>query len=142
MRFIPGELHLCILALLSSRPMHGYELMGELQNRLGPRYKASPGSIYPALSALETEGLIEATEEGERRVYELTADGAQAYVRRAQRVAAMEARLGIKIANGLDVVLARLARRVWAVAPKVEETQIEHVLEDAAARIESMAEGR
>jgi DNA-binding PadR family transcriptional regulator len=129
-----------LLALLSQRPMHGYELMAELTERLAHRYRASPGSIYPALQALESEGLIAAQSDGDRRVYELTGEGARAYVKRASRIAAMEARLGIRIASGLDMVLARLARRIWAVAPRVEEKDIERVLEQAALEIESMAE--
>jgi DNA-binding PadR family transcriptional regulator len=129
-----------LLALLSRQPMHGYELMAELQSRLGRRYKASPGSIYPALSSLESEGLIEAKTDGDRRVYELTGEGARAFTRRADRIAAMEARLGLRIASGLDMVLARLGQRVWAAAPYVEEARIEDVLEQAARDIEGLAD--
>jgi DNA-binding PadR family transcriptional regulator len=141
MRFGHGELHLFLLALLSQRPMHGYELMAELQSRLGRRYRASPGSIYPALQALEAEGLIAAQDDGDRRVYQLTTDGAKAYTKRAPRIASMEARLGIKVATGLDAVLARFSRRVWAAAQTVDEGRIERVLDAAAAEIEGLAEG-
>ncbi len=140
MRFISGELHLCILALLTARPMHGYELMAELQARFGRRYRASPGSIYPALVALESEGLIAATEDGDRRVYELTAEGTAAYAKRAPRIAAMESRLGVRIASGLDVALARLGRRVWAAAPKADEERIERILEKAGDDIDRLSE--
>ena len=140
MRFGHGELHLFLLALLAQRPMHGYELMAELSSRLGRRYRASPGSIYPALQALETEGLIAAEEDGDRRVYQLTGEGALAYTKRAHRIAAMEARLGIKVATGLDGVLARFSRRVRTAAQTVEEERIERVLDAAAAEIEGLAE--
>jgi DNA-binding PadR family transcriptional regulator len=129
-----------LLALLSRQPMHGYELMAELESRLGRRYKASPGSIYPALTSLENEGLIEAKTDGDRKVFELTGEGARAFTRRADRIAAMEARLGIKIASGLDVVLARLGRRVWSSAPFVDEARIEQVLDRAAEEIEGLAQ--
>jgi DNA-binding PadR family transcriptional regulator len=141
MRFGHGELHLMLLALLSQRPMHGYELMAELEARLGPRYRASPGSIYPALQALEAEGLIAATDDGERRVYDLTGEGAHAFTKRADRIARMETRLGIKIAGGLDLLLARFTQRMWAVAQNVDEGRIEMVLEKAAADLESMTQG-
>ena len=141
MRFGHGELHLFVMALLAQRPMHGYELMSEMQKRLGRRYKASPGSIYPALQALESEGLISATDDGDRRVYELTAEGADACTKRAPRIAAMEERLGISIASGLDVVLARLTLQVFAAAPRVEQERIERVLEAASMEIEAMAKG-
>lgn len=138
MRFSPGDLHLVILALLSRRPMHGYELMGELADRLGRRYRPSPGSIYPALQALEGEGLIDGTDDGDRRVYELTADGAQAYVRRAERFASLEARLGVRFAWGLDVVLARFARRVRVAARRLDEDLVEEILDRTASEIESL----
>jgi DNA-binding PadR family transcriptional regulator len=140
MRFGHGELHLMLLALLSQRPMHGYELMSELEARLGPRYRASPGSIYPALQALEAEGLIAATDDGERRVYDLTGEGAHAFTKRAARIARLELRLGIKIAGGLDLLLARFSQRVWESASKVDEQKIERVLDRAAADIETMAQ--
>lgn len=141
MRFGHGELHLVLLALLAQRPMHGYELMGEMRTRLGRRYRASPGSIYPALQALEEEGLIAARQDGDRRVYELTGEGASAYTKRAPRIAAMEQRLGVRISSGLDMILARFAGRVWAVAPSIEEERIEAVLERAATEIEGLANG-
>ena len=62
--FRSGELHLVLLALLGSRPQHGYELLSELAARFGPAYQPSPGSVYPALSALEAEGLLLAEDDG------------------------------------------------------------------------------
>src|SRR3954453_7266415 len=53
--FMPGELPLVILALLNVRPQGGYELLRELEQRYGPAYRPSPGSIYPALAALRAE---------------------------------------------------------------------------------------
>ena len=66
--FRSGELHLVLLALLAARPQHGYELLAELDSRFGPRYRASPGSVYPALSALEAERLVDVRDDGDRRV--------------------------------------------------------------------------
>ena len=56
--FMPGELPLVLLALIAGRPQGGYELMGELERRYGPAYRPSPGSVYPALSALRAEQLV------------------------------------------------------------------------------------
>ena len=64
-----------ILALLLERPMHGYEMIQELESRSGGIWRPSPGSIYPTLQLLEDEGLIEATADGGRKSYQLTADG-------------------------------------------------------------------
>jgi DNA-binding PadR family transcriptional regulator len=66
-----------IVALLDERPMHGYDLITELEARSGGRWKPSPGAIYPALGKLEERGLITATEAGERKQYELTDEGRQ-----------------------------------------------------------------
>jgi DNA-binding PadR family transcriptional regulator len=64
-----------ILALLLERPMHGYEMIQELDARTNGIWRPSPGSVYPTLQMLEDEGLIEATAEGGRKSYQLTADG-------------------------------------------------------------------
>ncbi|GIF02895.1 PadR family transcriptional regulator [Actinoplanes siamensis] len=64
-----------VLALLLERPMHGYEMIQELDARTNGIWRPSPGSIYPTLQLLEDEGLIEATAEGGRKSYQLTADG-------------------------------------------------------------------
>jgi DNA-binding PadR family transcriptional regulator len=57
-----------VLALLAERPMHGYEMIGELESRTGGIWRPSPGSIYPTLQLLEDEGLIVAeTDDGRKR---------------------------------------------------------------------------
>jgi DNA-binding PadR family transcriptional regulator len=73
------------LALLTERPMHGYEMIQELDSRTGGAWRPSPGSIYPTLQLLEDEGLIaSATEEtgGGRKRFGLT-DAGQAEAARA-----------------------------------------------------------
>src|SRR3954454_9578216 len=70
-----GMVRGAILHLLSERPMHGYELINELEQRTGGRWKPSPGSVYPTLSALEDEGLINAVEIDSKKRYELTDAG-------------------------------------------------------------------
>jgi len=57
-----------VLALLNERPMHGYEMIQELDQRTGGIWRPSPGSIYPTLQLLEDEGLIVSeTSEGRKR---------------------------------------------------------------------------
>jgi DNA-binding PadR family transcriptional regulator len=74
-----------ILHLLAERPMHGYELINELEQRTGGRWKPSPGSVYPTLSALEDEGLITAVETDGKKRYELTEAGQTWLRERAER---------------------------------------------------------
>ena len=53
-----GNVRAAILALLTERPMHGYEMIQELDQRTGGVWRPSPGSVYPTLQLLEDEGLI------------------------------------------------------------------------------------
>jgi len=64
-----------VLALLLERPMHGYEMIQELESRTGGIWRPSPGSIYPTLQLLEDEGLITAEESGGRKRFVLTDTG-------------------------------------------------------------------
>ncbi|HEY3485867.1 MAG TPA: PadR family transcriptional regulator [Ilumatobacteraceae bacterium] len=72
-----GAVGEAILALLADRPMHGYEVINELEERSGGRWRPSPGAIYPALGKLEHAGLIAAapSPEGDKRVYSITDEG-------------------------------------------------------------------
>ena len=64
-----------VLALLLERPMHGYEIIQELDSRTNGIWRPSPGSVYPTLQLLEDEGLIEQEAEGGRKSYHLTDAG-------------------------------------------------------------------
>ena len=67
-----GDVRSAILALLDDRPMHGYEMITELEERTGGRWRPSAGSIYPTLQLLEDEGLVTAEEVDGRKVFSLT----------------------------------------------------------------------
>jgi DNA-binding PadR family transcriptional regulator len=64
-----------VLALLAERPMHGYEMITELETRTGGVWRPSPGSVYPTLQLLEDEGLIVSEESGGRKRFTLTETG-------------------------------------------------------------------
>lgn len=70
-----GNVRAAILALLSERPMHGYEMIQELESRTGGLWRPSPGSVYPTLQLLEDEGLITGTESSGRRLFSLADTG-------------------------------------------------------------------
>jgi len=63
------------LLLLDERPMHGYELITELETRSDGRWRPSPGAIYPALGRMEEHGLIEAAEVDGKKQFGLTDRG-------------------------------------------------------------------
>jgi DNA-binding PadR family transcriptional regulator len=70
-----GFLKMHILLALSTRPAHGYELMQWISNHTGHAWTPSPGSMYPALDALESRGFISCQGDGRRKVYSLTSKG-------------------------------------------------------------------
>ena len=70
-----GNVKAAILAVLAEKPMHGYEVMQQLEERSGGMWRPSPGSIYPTLQLLEDQGLVKSEEVEGRRVFSLTDDG-------------------------------------------------------------------
>ncbi|ROZ45825.1 PadR family transcriptional regulator [Rhodococcus sp. WS3] len=74
-----GDVRAAVLLLIAEEPMHGYELIQQIVERSGGVWKPSPGSIYPALSQLEDEGLVIIDKVAGRKTAKLTEEGA-AYV--------------------------------------------------------------
>lgn len=70
-----GAVRDALLVVLAERPMHGYELITELEARSSGRWRPSPGSVYPALTRMEEQGLVSADEVDEKKVFSLTARG-------------------------------------------------------------------
>src|SRR5436190_23364000 len=70
-----GDIRAAIITLLAEQPMHGYQIMRELNDRSGGAWRVSPGSVYPTLSQLEDEELIRAEQQGGKRVFSLTESG-------------------------------------------------------------------
>jgi DNA-binding PadR family transcriptional regulator len=80
-----GDVRAAVLALLRERPMHGYEMIQELQARSGGVWRPSAGSIYPTLQLLEDEGLVAAEEIDGKRRFTLTPEGVEEADRRPGR---------------------------------------------------------
>ena len=59
--------------------MHGYQLIQQITERSGGVWTPSPGSVYPALSQLEDEGLVTFERVDGRKTASLTEAG-QGYV--------------------------------------------------------------
>ena len=72
-----GDVRAAVLALLADKPMHGYQIIREIEERSGGAWKPSPGSVYPTLQLLADEGLISAAESNGRKTYSLTDEGRQ-----------------------------------------------------------------
>lgn len=74
-RMARGDVRAAVVALLAERPMHGYQIIQEIEDRSGGSWKPSPGSVYPALQLLADEGLISPEEANGRKTYTLTEAG-------------------------------------------------------------------
>lgn len=70
-----GDVRTAVLALLLEQPMHGYQVIREIEKRSGGSWKPSAGSVYPTLQLLADEGLISAEESNGRKTYQLTDAG-------------------------------------------------------------------
>ena len=70
-----GDVRAAVLALLAEQPMHGYQIIHEIEERSGGSWKPSAGSVYPTLQLLADEGLIRAEESNGRKTYSLTEAG-------------------------------------------------------------------
>jgi DNA-binding PadR family transcriptional regulator len=70
-----GDVRAAILALLLEKPMHGYQLIQEIEERSGGSWKPSPGSVYPALQLLADEDLVSVAESDGKKTYALTDEG-------------------------------------------------------------------
>lgn len=73
--FESGDMKYVILKVLRDKPMHGYEVMKELEEQTQGCYKPSPGTVYPTLQWLEDEGLVQSEEVQGKKVYSVTQAG-------------------------------------------------------------------
>lgn len=74
--FAHGDLRLVILRLIAEKPRHGYEIIKEIEERVGGAYSPSPGVIYPTLTLLEELGYVAVTPgEGARKLHQITEAG-------------------------------------------------------------------
>ena len=70
-----GDVRAALLSLLAEKPLNGYQIMQELEQRSRGSWRPSPGAVYPALQQLEDEGLVCAETATGGRTFSLTAKG-------------------------------------------------------------------
>ena len=80
--YLKGGLSLLILATLRDGPAHGYALARTIERRTENALQLREGTLYPALHALERDGLVQSAWETppngrERKTYTLTENGAK-----------------------------------------------------------------
>jgi len=76
-KLMKGLLDLIVLQLLSSQPVHGYQIITKIRKTFGVYF--GPSTIYPLLGALEKKNYVKSewdmSSERPRKVYKLTTEG-------------------------------------------------------------------
>lgn len=114
-RMARGDVRAAVLALLAEKPMHGYQIIAEIEQRSGGAWKPSPGSVYPTLQFLADEGLIISEVADGRKTYSLTEAGRAEADASADRAAPWEA-FGQRDVPGGSALLKAGAELAHAVA--------------------------
>ncbi|HLI45981.1 MAG TPA: PadR family transcriptional regulator [Geobacterales bacterium] len=65
-----GALKYLVLWLISERPRNGAEIMDEIERRSWGWWRPSPGSVYPLLARMESEGLVVRRQDGKYEISE------------------------------------------------------------------------
>jgi len=138
-----GDVRAAVLALLAEQPMHGYQIIREIEERSGGTWKLSPGSVYPTLQLLADEGLIRAEESNGRKVYSLTDQGQQDADAAAEKPAPWQSSSarestgpGALAKSGID--LAQAAASVGRTGTSEQVKQAVDVLDEARRRLYSI----
>jgi DNA-binding MarR family transcriptional regulator len=137
-----GEVRAAVLALLAERPMHGYQIIREIEERSGGSWKPSAGSVYPTLQLLADEGVISAEESNGRKIYSLTESGREeaAGSHHASPWAAAGSTTGAGAGSlpKAGIELAQAAAQVGRTGSAEQVQQAVAVLEEARRRIYSI----
>ena len=139
-----GDVRTAVLALLAEKPMHGYQIIQQIEERSGGSWKPSPGSVYPTLQLLADEGLIKAEEAGGRKTYSLTEEGREVADAAAEKSAPWESsstRESSGRASALPKAGIDLAQAVAQVGRSGSPEQVKQaiaVLDDARRKLFSI----
>lgn len=145
--FGQGDLPLLLLALIADQPSHGYDLTRTIEARFGGSYAPSAGVIYPKLTQLEKDGLIEtASDDGSRKTYRATSAGRQHLAEHADEVRALMARIDVMAGAAssgfppgqVTGAIKTLAHAIFGKPggwSRDEAARVSRILEDAARRI-------
>ncbi len=125
-----GDIRTAALLLLAEEPRNGYSIMQELEQRSDGVWRPSPGSVYPALSQLEDEGLIRSQEQDGRKLFAITDAGREVLAKRpGDATAPWEALLG-GVSNDVQEVFG-LMRQVGVAGFQLAQTATEPQLAEA-----------
>jgi DNA-binding PadR family transcriptional regulator len=93
-----GLLRYYILHKIAQKPIHGYEIIQDIDSKTEGAWRPGAGSLYPILKKLVTEGLIrtepEPSGEATRRVYQMTPKGVESLAHAKEMFANFQQRFG------------------------------------------------
>jgi DNA-binding PadR family transcriptional regulator len=143
-----------VLAMLTARPSHGYELQLRLQAELGPTTPTlNAGQIYVTLGRLERAGLVTIVDRPhdggqDRKIYELTPAGherVQAWLDAVgwPRPALAEFHLKVALAarSGLADPIEILDRHRREVMSRLRQAQQAQLVEPSGSSVSLLLEG-
>ncbi|MDP3675762.1 MAG: PadR family transcriptional regulator [Novosphingobium sp.] len=148
--FAGGELRLLLLKLIGDETRHGYELIKAIEELTGGNYAPSPGVVYPTLSLLLDEGMIEErADAGPRKAFAITAEGEVELSERSKEADALIARLvalneeddahrAPPIGRAVGNLFAALRGRAESGFDRDTIHQVAEILDEAARKIERL----
>ena len=93
-----GLLRYYILHKIAQKPIHGYEIIQDIDSKTEGAWRPGAGSLYPILKKLVSEGLIKAepepSEEATRRVYHITPKGIESLAHAKEMFTNFQQRFG------------------------------------------------
>lgn len=137
-----GDVRAAVLALLTEQPMHGYQIIREISERTGGRWKPSAGSVYPTLQLLADEGVVRAETSQDRKTYHLTEAGQEEAAAAAasapweEHADHEDSRFGKVSKAGLD--LAQAVSQVARTGSRAQQDEAIEVLHQARRKIYSI----
>ena len=148
--FAGGELRLLLLKLIGDQARHGYELIKAIEELTGGNYAPSPGVVYPTLSLLLDEGMIEEKADASpRKAFAITPEGEVELSSRSEEADALVNRLialneqddahrAPPIGRAVGNLFAALRGRAQSGFDSETVHQVAEILDEAARKIERL----
>lgn len=146
--FEKGSMKLLVLKLLEEKPHHGYEIIKSVGQLVGGDYSPSPSVIYPRLTSLTEQGLVNSSERDDGlKEYSITPQGKlyldqfkvelNALLGRLQMLQSKAAARRVpEIEQAMENLKTALHQRFTIGEPEIEMTdQIAKIINQAATRI-------
>lgn len=111
-----GDVRAAILGLLAEAPMHGYQIIKEIDQRSSGVWTPSPGSVYPTLQHLEDEDLVTSDLSDGKKVFSITESGRAAYEARGSSRSPWD-----EVGDDVDDTLIELRDGIGQVANAVRQ---------------------